>query len=205
MLSTKGWSNKVPKKFLFVLLLEFCKLPVKDSYNKYPLLELIGICLSTILLYSFPSTDHRFLWALLLTWGLLGLACIDAIHFILPDKLLFPLWVGGCIANGVFNVFATPASVFFGSGVGYFSLYLISKIYFYVTGRVGLGQGDIKLLGLLGAWLGLEALPMILWIASSTGLIFALSKLLLKQQTYSQPIPFGPFLALGGWICLLFH
>lgn len=170
---------------------------------RYPYFESVMTIGSIIVFLQFPVYDVSLCSVLLLTWGLISLSFIDSEYFILPDVIVLPLWSMGLITN-LFNIFTSPLSTLLGSIMGYLSFSIVSTLYFRYTSRIGLGQGDIKLFGLLGAWLGVMALPSVLWMASISGIIFFLIGFIMKRNQYDSPIPFGPFLALGGWLNLLF-
>ncbi len=98
-----------------------------------------------------------------------------------------------------------PAAAIIGAVAGYLFLWLIYHAFRLFTGKEGLGRGDFKLLALLGAWLGWQALPAIVVLASLAGVSLGLARVALKRQQLHQTIPFGPFLALAGWLVLLFR
>ncbi|CAG1021673.1 partial leader peptidase (prepilin peptidase) / N-methyltransferase, partial [Patescibacteria group bacterium] len=67
----------------------------------------------------------------------------------------------------------------------------------------GMGYGDFKLLALFGAWLGWQALPLIILLSSLVGAIIGISMMIFVKHDKNKPIPFGPYLAIAGWIALL--
>ena len=92
-----------------------------------------------------------------------------------------------------------------GALAGYLFLWGTYWAFKLITGKEGMGYGDFKLLAALGAWLGWQALPGIIIIAAATGLLYAVSRIVLSKQQSSEPIPFGPFLAVAGWVTLVFR
>lgn len=136
-------------------------------------------------------------------WTLLTLAWIDADWMILPDVLTLPLLLAGLVAAWWFDAeaIADHASA---AGIGWLALWAVAAAYRQVRGRDGLGEGDAKLLGAVGAWVGLAGLADVLLGAALTGLAWA-GWLRLRGQTMSATtaLPFGPFLALAGWAVLL--
>lgn len=160
-------------------------------------------------LFSFSIVWHfGFGWAMLgglcLVWGLLSLSIIDMEHQLLPDNLTLPLlWLGLCFNSA--NVYVSLHDALYGALLGYTSLWLFTKIFYWLTGKIGMGNGDFKLFALLGAWLGYQLLPLLLIIASSLGSLIGLSILLWQKRSRSTTLPFGPYLALAGWITLLWH
>jgi len=143
--------------------------------------------------------------ACLLGWTLLAAAWIDARTMILPDVLTLPLLMAGLAVTAVLS----PADLTdhsLAAAVGYLLLFVTARVYRRLRGRDGLGEGDAKLLGALGAWLGLGALPFVLILASCLGLAAACAGMLAgKRVTPATAIPFGPFLSLAGWLLWLYQ
>src|SRR5690606_1705825 len=137
-----------------------------------------------------------------LTWGLLAMSLIDADHQLLPDSLVLPLlWLGLLVNQQA--LFATPSDALWGAVIGYLSLWSVFWAFKLLTGKEGMGYGDFKLLAMLGAWGGWQILPLTILLSSVVGAVLGL--ILLKRQgaDTSKPIPFGPYLAVAGWIALL--
>ena len=140
--------------------------------------------------------------ALLLTWALIALSMIDVDHQLLPDSITLPfLWLG--LTLSLFPVFADMRSSLIGAIAGYLSLWTIYQVFRLLTGKEGMGFGDFKLLALLGAWMGWQSLPMIVLLSSAVGAVLGISMILIQGRDRHQPIPFGPYLAVAGWITLL--
>jgi leader peptidase (prepilin peptidase)/N-methyltransferase len=145
------------------------------------------------------------LWpACLLGWTLLTLTWIDARTMLLPNLLTLPLLAMGLVlawGGGPWSL----ADHGLAAMLGFLSLYGLAWAYRRFRGRDGLGGGDAKLLGALGAWVGLSGLPFVLLLAACMGLIFAGGTALTgKRMTATTAIPFGPFLALSGWMLWLY-
>lgn len=135
---------------------------------------------------------------------LLYLAYVDFQSFRLPDAITYRLIAGGLLFNLALDIrFSSPQDAFFGTVLGFGFLWLLNQAYRILRGRDGIGMGDAKLLAGLGAWLGWQALPAIVLLASLSGLIGGLIWLYWKKQDSSQAFPFGPFLAFAGIIHLL--
>ena len=140
--------------------------------------------------------------AIALTGLLIALAGIDIDHQLLPDDLtFFVLWSG--LFASLFNVFTDPVSSVIGAMAGYLSLWIVYHVFRLLTGKEGMGYGDFKLLAALGAWMGWQVLPLIILLSSLVGAVLGLIMIGLKRHKSSQPMPFGPFIALAGWIALL--
>jgi len=120
----------------------------------------------------------------------------------LPDDITLPLlWLG--LACNIFNLFTDIYSSLIGAMLGYGILWIIFISFKLVTGKEGMGYGDFKLLAMLGAWLGWEMLPFIVLLSSLLGSIIGVSLILTGKHGRSKPIPFGPYLAVAGWIALI--
>lgn len=168
---------------------------------RYPLVELACAGLSLVVAWHFGVSVQALL-ALVLTWCLLALSLIDAEHQLLPDVLVLPtLWLG--LVVNVFGVFVPLADALWGAVVGYLSLWSVYWLFRLVTGKEGLGYGDFKLLALLGAWGGWQVLPLTLLLSSVVGAVIGLCLLRLRKASLGTTMPFGPYLAIAGWIAWL--
>ena len=168
---------------------------------RYPLIELLTAVMSAVIAWHFG-----FGWqagaALLLTWALIALSMIDADHQLLPDSITLPfLWLG--LTLSLFPVFADMRSSLIGAIAGYLSLWTVYQLFKLLTGKEGMGYGDFKLLALLGAWLGWQSLPMIILLSSAVGAVLGGAMIAIQGRDRAQPIPFGPYLAIAGWIALM--
>jgi leader peptidase (prepilin peptidase)/N-methyltransferase len=94
-------------------------------------------------------------------------------------------------------------SAVIGAAAGYLSLWLVYHAFKWMTGKEGMGYGDFKLLALLGAWLGWQALPACILLASLVGTVYGVVSIVRGAHARQQPFPFGPFLAVAGWINLM--
>jgi leader peptidase (prepilin peptidase)/N-methyltransferase len=162
-----------------------------------------GLTWLVVLRFGFHAPT---LWALIFTWGLLALSFIDLEAHLLPDALTLPLLWGGLLMNALGMGFALPADAIWGAALGYGFLWTVDTLYQKWAGRPGLGGGDFKMMGALGATLGWQVLPMVVLMASLLGILAALP-MLLKTRNISlgQALPFGPFLALAGIGGILFR
>lgn len=195
----KPWENIPIFSWLFLRgKCSACKAPIS---TRYPLVELTCGLLSAYVAWHFGFT-----WQtgsmLLLTWGLLAMSLIDADHQLLPDALVLPLLWLGLIVNQ-FGLFAGPADALWGAIAGYLSLWSVYWLFKLVTGKEGMGYGDFKLLAMLGAWGGWQILPLTILLSSLVGAVLGVIMLRLRNAETSTPIPFGPYLAIAGWIALL--
>ncbi|HDX8590127.1 MULTISPECIES: prepilin peptidase [Aeromonas] len=175
-----------------------CQAPISA---RYPLVELLTALLSLIVAATFPP-GWALLAALLLTWVLVALTFIDLDKMLLPDQLTLPLLWGGLLFN-LAGGFVPLADAVIGAMAGYLVLWSLYWAFKLLTGKEGMGYGDFKLLAALGAWLGWQALPIVLLLSSLVGAIIGISLILLRNHHQGKPIPFGPYLAIAGWIALL--
>jgi len=168
---------------------------------RYPAVETITAVLSTFAALHF-GYSMQLLAALVFTWAMVPLFLIDFDRQILPDAITLPLlWLGlFCSLNGIF--IDSQASII-GAASGYLSLWLIYHLFRLATGKEGMGYGDFKLLGAIGAWVGWQSLPLVILFSSVVGAAIGMTLILAKGRDHNQPMPFGPFLAAAGWITLL--
>lgn len=165
---------------------------------RYPLVELITGLLSAWCMHYF-GFGIAAVAAIFFSFALIALSAIDIDTQLLPDDITLPfLWLG--IFVNIFGVFATLQDAVIGAIAGYMSLWSIFWLFKICTGKDGMGYGDFKLLALLGAWMGWQALPVIIIASSLVGAVLGGAILLLQKQDKSQPFPFGPYLAVAGWL-----
>lgn len=169
---------------------------------RYPLVELVTALLSvTVVLVLGPSTEA---WlALLLTWALVAATGIDFDHHLLPDQITLPLLWLGLAVNLFFGAFASLEDAVIGAIAGYGVLWLVFHLFKLATGKEGMGFGDFKLLGALGAWLGWQVLPLVILLASVVGAVCGIAIMIAARRGKEIPIAFGPYLAMAGFIALL--
>lgn len=168
---------------------------------RYPLIEAFTGIASAIVAWHFGYTVEM-LFALLLTWCLISLSFIDIDHQLLPDSITLPmLWLG--LFLSLFSVYSDSHSSIIGAIAGYLSLWSVYQLFRLATGKEGMGYGDFKLLSLFGAWLGWQYLPLIILLSSLVGAIIGISMILITKKDHRIPIPFGPYLAMAGWLALL--
>ncbi|WP_122662869.1 prepilin peptidase [Pseudomonas viridiflava] len=195
----RPWENLPVLSYLFLGgKCSSCKAPIS---KRYPLVELTCGLLSGYIAWHFG-----FGWPaaamLVLSWGLLAMSLIDADHQLLPDDLVLPLLWMGLIVNS-FGVFTTLGDALWGAVAGYLVLWSVYWLFKLITGKEGMGHGDFKLLAMLGAWGGWQILPLTILLSSLVGAVLGLILLRLRNVETSTPIPFGPYLAIAGWIALL--
>ncbi len=175
-----------------------CRAPIS---SRYPLVEVACGLLSGYVAWHFGFTWQAGAM-LLLTWGLVAMSMIDIDHQLLPDSLVLPLLWLGLILNS-FGLFVSLESALWGAVAGYLSLWSVYWLFKLVTGKEGMGYGDFKLLAMLGAWGGWQVLPLTILLSSVVGAVLGTILLRMQRAESSTPIPFGPYLAIAGWVALL--
>ncbi|MBN8212901.1 MAG: prepilin peptidase [Xanthomonadales bacterium] len=175
-----------------------CKTPISIQY---PAVELLTMLLVTACVWRFGFGWQGF-GASLLSCFLIAMSGIDVRTQLLPDQLTLPLLWLGLIAS-VDNLFVPAKAAIAGAVLGYLSLWVVYWVYKQLTGKIGMGHGDFKLLAALGAWAGYKALLPIVMLSSIVGAIVGSIWLMTKGRDQATPIPFGPYLAIAGWIVFL--
>lgn len=166
---------------------------------RYPLVELLTMAASVLVAIKF-GVSWLTLFVLIFTWILIALTAIDFDTRLLPDRLTFPLLGLGLAINSA-SLLVTPSAAIWGTLLGFLSLWSVYIVFKLVTGKEGMGHGDFKLLAALGAWMGFIKLPLIILLSSVVGAIIGL--ILKYRHGESRPFAFGPFLAIAGWIALM--
>ena len=168
---------------------------------RYPAVEAITALLSLVVAYTFGATEQALLY-IVITWALVALTFIDIDHMLLPDQLTLPLvWLA--LIAAVAEITITPSDAIMGAAFGYLSLWSVFWLFKLLTGKEGMGYGDFKLLALFGALLGWQSLLTIILLSSVVGAIIGIALLSIQGKDKATPIPFGPYLAIAGWITLL--
>jgi len=174
---------------------------------RYPFIEGLTALVSVLVAWRF-GYSAACAGGLILSWTLIALTVIDLDRQWLPDRITLPLlWIGlgfSLLVDASGNpVFTDPRSSIIGAMVGYLSLWSLYKAFKKITGKEGMGYGDFKLLAALGAWLGWQMLLIIILLSAGVGLIAAVAMIVLRGHDRQVPIPFGPYLAIAGFIALL--
>src|SRR5574344_1951821 len=175
-----------------------CQAPISA---RYPLVELLTGLASGWVAWHF-TPGWPLYGALLLTWTLIALTFIDLDKMLLPDQLTLPLLWAGLLLN-LLGGLASLQDAVIGAIAGYLLLWSLYWSFKLLTGKEGMGYGDFKLLAALGAWLGWQSLPLILILSSVVGAVVGITLMLLRRHQQGNPIPFGPYLAMAGWIALI--
>jgi leader peptidase (prepilin peptidase)/N-methyltransferase len=186
----------------YLILLGRCRHCRKKIPFRYPLVELITGLLSLFLFIRFGISAYSVL-IFLFSASLVVITFIDLYHQIIPDVISLPGIIIG-LATSFLPGYVTWFESIIGILVGGGSLYLLAIVFERLTGKEGMGGGDVKLLAMIGAWMGWQALPFIVLFSSLVGTILGGGMLLLSRRGLRARIPFGPFLALGALAYLFF-
>ena len=195
----RPWEN-IPL-LSYVMLRGRCARCHEAISARYPFTELACGLISATVAWHF-GLGWEAGAVMLLSWGLLAMSLIDLDRQLLPDVLVLPLLWLGLIVNG-FDLRVPLLDALWGAVIGYMTLWTVFWLFKLVTGKDGMGYGDFKLLAMLGAWGGWQILPMTLLMSSMLGVVAGLILMRLHKSRVSTPMPFGPCLAIAGWIALL--
>lgn len=168
---------------------------------RYPIIEVSTAVAFGALAWRF-GFGLQLALALVFVGFLIALSAIDIEHYILPDSLTLSLVWLGLLANTA-SAFVSIESAVWGAALGYASLWLIHHVFLLVRKKEGLGYGDFKLLAAIGAWLGVEALPWVLFGAASVGALVGIGGILFFKRPQDAPLPFGPFLSAAAFGAVL--
>jgi leader peptidase (prepilin peptidase)/N-methyltransferase len=195
----RPWQN-IPV-LSYLILRGKCSVCSQPISPRYPLLELTTGLMTLSLAWYFPLSA-ALLGAIIFTWSLIALTMIDIDHQLLPDDITLPLlWLG--LLFNLNGTYVSLSEAVVGAAAGYLILWSVYQAFRLLTGKEGMGFGDFKLLAALGAWMGWQMLPLIILLSSLVGAIIGIALMIIKRRGKDIPIPFGPYLAMAGWIALL--
>jgi leader peptidase (prepilin peptidase)/N-methyltransferase len=185
----------------YVLLRGRCSRCNASISLRYPAVELLTAIVSGYIAWHF-GYGIAALAALAFTWTMIVLAFIDMDTQLLPNDITMPLLWAGLLVN-LASTFTDIHSAVLGAVAGYVALWSIYWAFKLVTQREGMGYGDFKLLAAIGAWLGWQMLPLVILVSSIAGTIVGIFLIVITKRGRHEPIPFGPYLAGGGFLALL--
>jgi leader peptidase (prepilin peptidase)/N-methyltransferase len=195
----------------YVLLLARCRACGEKISPRYFFVELLMACLAVVLYYQF-GFSLAFLASFIFVAALIVISFIDLDVRLVPDVISLPGIVAGLLfsvvarylVNDPFELIPSPLSALIGVLVGGGFLLTLAWAYEAFTGVEGMGGGDIKLLAMIGAFLGWTSIPFTLFFASLTGSVIGLGFMIGKGVGRRFALPFAPFLCLGALVYLFF-
>ena len=195
----KAWQN-IPV-LSYLLLKGKCGSCHTKISLRYPMIELLTALASTLVAAQFGYSMQAVI-LVVLTWCFICLVFIDIDHMLLPDQITLPLlWL--VLIASTQNWFLTPIQTIYGAAAGYLSLWSVYWLFKLVTGKEGMGHGDFKLMAIVGAMVGVIKLPMVILMSSLVGAVIGIAGIVFAKKDGNNPIPFGPYIAIAGWIVIL--
>ncbi len=176
-----------------------CKAPIAI---RYPLIELMGGLIALCIALKFGLTLSSLAYFIFAT-ALLVITFIDIDHQIIPNEISLPgIPIGFAVSFFIPEV--TPIESLIGILAGGGGLWAVATIYLMLTRREGMGFGDVKLLGMVGAFIGWKGVIVTIFAASAIGTLVGVAAMLKSRKDMKMAIPFGPFLSIGAMIYLFF-
>ncbi len=168
---------------------------------RYPFIELLTGITFALCAWKFGYT-WSLLVALIITAYFVSMSMIDIDHQILPDSMTLPLvWLA--LLAGYFNLYIPLTDAVIGAMAGYLILWSIYWLFKIITGKEGMGYGDFKLLAVIGALVGWQKLGIVVVLSAGVGAIIGGLMLAIQNKDSQTKIPFGPYLAIAGWLTFL--
>ncbi|KTD17206.1 prepilin peptidase [Legionella jordanis] len=184
----------------FIVLRGRCKQCGERIAWRYPLVEGLSSALALFAAWHF-GFNLTLLFVLSFIFLNICLFFIDLEHGLLPDGLTLSLLWLGLIANS-FSLFTSLPDAVLSSAAAFLALWIFIQLFYLITGKIGMGNGDFKLFAAFGAWFGWSQLPLILLLASFSGAIIGFSYLKFQRKSMETTIPFGPYLCFAGLISI---
>jgi leader peptidase (prepilin peptidase) / N-methyltransferase len=196
------WYENIPLAS-YLMLRGKCSACQTAISMRYPAIEVLTAVLFAACGLHFGAQPTTLLWCGLVA-ALVALAFIDLDTTFLPDDLTLPLMWAGIVSAALGWIPVSLSASVGGAVAGYLSLWFVFQAYRLIRGKEGMGAGDFKLLAALGAWMGWQAIPSIILLASVVGAAVGIALIVFRQHDREVPIPFGPYLAGGGVAALFF-
>jgi len=200
------WYDNIPIISFFLLQGKCRKCKKKISFQ-YVVVELLSI-ISFLSIYYLYGLSLTTLLLIILSFAFIIIFFIDLKHFIIPDVITYPMMVLGFLKSfdpNLNEIFPNYIFSLIGGIFGYGIIWSIIYFYKQVKKKDGMGLGDAKLLAVIGFWFGLDAIPFIIFLSSTTALLSVVPDLIKKTKKLSTQIPFGPYIIIGNLIFLVFE
>jgi leader peptidase (prepilin peptidase)/N-methyltransferase len=176
-----------------------CHVPISF---RYPVVELLSGLFAAGVFFKYGISLEAAVYCVFIA-TLLVITFIDIDHQIIPDVITLPgipIFFAASFALPQVTYIESILGILIGGG----SLILVARLYYLFTKKDGMGGGDIKLLGMMGAIIGWEGILFTIFVASAVGTVSGMLIMLKTRKSMKNPIPFGPFLAIGGITYILF-
>ena len=209
-----AWYDNIPI-LSWIILRGKCRTCGTSISVRYPMVEALTAFLSWLTFVRFVPTLADLSLASILTYlfyfafvsGLIAITFIDLEHYLIPNEISLPAIPIGILGAWGLDLLGGESvgirSAALGALAGGGSLWLLREVYYRIRGHEGMGLGDVKMMAMLGAFLGLHpALIFIVFVSSFLGSVVGITAMVLHGKDMKHPIPFGPFLALAGLIYL---
>lgn len=200
-----AWYDNIPLLSFFILGAKCRKCKNKISFV-YPLVEWIAGLLAVLCLWKFQFSPKAALWFFAFVCPLIVISFVDLKHFIIPDVISLPFIFVGILTHQLNRNFVDPLPTLYDSLLGIFVgagvLWLIAKTYESLRKQEGLGMGDVKLMAMIGAFLGWKAVFFILLFSSLSASIIGIFLMIFSKFRFKSELPYGPFIALGALVYL---
>ena len=200
------WYDNIPIISFFLLQGKCRKCKKKISFQ-YVVVELLSI-ISFLSIYYLYGLSLTTLLLIILSFAFIIIFFIDLKHFIIPDVITYPMMVLGFLKSfdpNLNEIFPNYIFSLIGGIFGYSIIWSIIYFYKQVKKKDGMGLGDAKLLAVIGFWFGLDSIPFIIFLSSTTALLSVVPDLIKKTKKLSTQIPFGPYIIIGNLIFLVFE
>lgn len=200
------WHDNIPI-ISYLILDGKCRKCKKSISFQYVNVELLGV-ISFALIYLLYGISLTTLLLFILSLSFIIIFFIDLKHFIIPNSVTFPMMTLGFVKSFDPNlnpIFPNYVNSLIGGLFGYGIIWSIIFFYKQIKKKEGMGLGDAKLLGVIGLWFGLKAVPFVIFISSSIAIISVIPDLIKKSKKLSSQIPFGPYIIIGTLVYLIFE
>ncbi len=202
-----AWYDNIPL-FSFMLLGGQCRKCKGPISGFYPLIEALTGFLALLCVWKFQFSLQAALWFLSFICPLVVISFIDLKHFLIPDIITLPFTILGMLVHMAFfhsqPFLQRGLDSLFGIFLGAGSLWIVAKLYEFFKKQEGLGLGDVKLMAMLGAFLGARSILFIFLFSSFLASILSIFLMIFAKYRLKSALPYGPFLALGGLLHLFF-
>ncbi|MCB9480682.1 MAG: prepilin peptidase [Desulfobacteraceae bacterium] len=195
------WYDNIPV-LSYIFLLGRCRNCKTKISIQYPLVELFTGLTAFYTVFSFSLTLKAF-FVFIFACVLIVISIIDLHHQIIPDIISLPgipfFFILALILNEI-ELTDLVLGILLGGGI----LYLIAFLYYFLAKKEGMGGGDIKLLAMIGGFIGYKGVFFTIFVSSVLGTVIGIFLILLKGRDMKYAVPFGPFLSLGALIYIYF-